>query len=84
MSEQDPYQEMSNLLGASGSKIIPGIIKMIADEKECKVLLAAFPAATVPELSQKTGIPREEVQAMVRPMFLKGLLFSSKKEGDPR
>jgi Pyruvate/2-oxoacid:ferredoxin oxidoreductase delta subunit/sugar-specific transcriptional regulator TrmB len=57
---------------------------MIADEKECSILMAAFPAATVSELSQKTGIPGQEVQAMIRPMFLKGLLFSSKKEGDPR
>jgi Pyruvate/2-oxoacid:ferredoxin oxidoreductase delta subunit len=84
MSEQDPYREISKLLGAPGSKIIPRIIEMIADEQESKILLAAFPAATVSELSEKTGIPREAVQAMVRPMFLKGLLFSSKKEGEPR
>jgi len=84
MSEQNPYREISKLLGAPGSKIIPRIIEMIADEKESKILLAAFPAATVSELSEKTGIPREAVQAMVRPMFLKGLLFSSKKEGEPR
>jgi len=84
MSEQNPYREISKLLGAPGSKIIPRIIEMIADEKESRILLAAFPAATVSELSEKTGIPREAVQAMVRPMFLKGLLFSSKKEGEPR
>jgi len=84
MSEQSPYQEIAKLLGAPASKIIPKIVEMIADEKECKILMAAFPAATVSELSQKSGIPHEEVQAMVRPMFLKGLLFSSKKEGDPR
>jgi len=86
MPEQspNPYQEISKLLGAPTSKIIPRIIEMIADEKECNILMAAFPAATISELSQKTGIPCEEVQAMIRPMFLKGLLFSSKKEGDPR
>jgi len=84
MSEQSPYQEISKLLGAPASRIIPRIIEMIADEKECQILMAAFPAATVSESSQKTGIPREEVQAMIRPMYLKGLLFSSKKEGEPR
>jgi Pyruvate/2-oxoacid:ferredoxin oxidoreductase delta subunit len=85
MAEQNPYQEISKLLGAPAStKILPKIIEMIADEKECKILLSAFPAATVSELSEKTGIPRDEVQTMMRPMFMKGLLFSSKKEGDPR
>jgi Pyruvate/2-oxoacid:ferredoxin oxidoreductase delta subunit len=84
MAEQNPYQELSKLLGASGSKIIPRIIEAIADEQECKILMAAFPAATVSELSEKTGIPREEIQDMVGPMFLKGLLFSSKKQGEPR
>jgi Pyruvate/2-oxoacid:ferredoxin oxidoreductase delta subunit len=85
MAQEHLYQEMSKLLGApESSKILPKIIEMIANERECRVLLSAFPAATVAELSEKTGIAREEVQAMVGPMFLKGLLFPSKKEGEPR
>ena len=84
MSEQNPYQELSKLLGAPGSKIIPRIIEMIADEKESKILMAAFPAATAAELADKTGIPKEVVEVMVEDMFLKGLLFFSKKEGDSR
>jgi len=54
MSEQNPYQELSKLLGAPASKILPPIIEMIVDEKEIKILLAAFPATTVPELSNET------------------------------
>ncbi len=84
MADQNSYRELSKLLGASGSKILPKVIEMIADEKETKILLAAFPAATVSELSDKTGIPKDIVQVMVEDMFLKGLIFFSKKEGDPR
>lgn len=84
MSEQNPYQELSKLLGAPASKILPSIIEKIADGKEIKIVLAAFPPATVAELADKTGIAREEVQTMVKTLFLKGLLFFSKKEGDPR
>ncbi|MFH1757441.1 MAG: 4Fe-4S binding protein [Pseudomonadota bacterium] len=84
MTGQDSYQELSKLLGAPSSKILPLIIEKIADEKEIKIILAAFPAATVPELSNKTGIAPEKVEEMVKTLFLKGLLFLSKKEGDPR
>jgi Pyruvate/2-oxoacid:ferredoxin oxidoreductase delta subunit/DNA-binding Lrp family transcriptional regulator len=84
MIDSKPYQEFAKMLGAPDSKILPRIIEKIADGKELKILLVAFPPATVSEFSEKTGIPREEVQAMVRTLFQKGLLFSSKKEGEPR
>jgi len=84
MADQNSYRELSKLLGASGSRILPKIIEMIADERESKVLLAAFPAATISELSEKTGISKEIVQVMVEDMFLKGLIFFSKKDGDSR
>ena len=54
MTDQNSYQELSKLLGAPTSKILPRIIEKITDEKEIKILLAAFPAATVPELSNET------------------------------
>ncbi len=84
MTEQNLSQEISKILGASGSKLLPRIIEMIADEKESRILLAAFPAATIAELSEKTGIPRKEVHALIKVMFRKGLIFKSKQEGDPR
>jgi len=84
MSDHDLYREMSKMLGAPNSQIIPKIIERIADGREIRILQAAFPAATVAELADKTGIPQEEVKPMVKTMFLKGLLFTSKKEGEPR
>ncbi len=84
MVDQNPYQELAKLLGGQGSKILPQIIERIADEKEIKILLAAFPAATASELSDKTGIPKDIIQVMVEDLFLKGLIFFSKKEGETR
>jgi Pyruvate/2-oxoacid:ferredoxin oxidoreductase delta subunit len=84
MGDQTPYLEFSKLLGAPGSKILPRILEKIADDREIRVLMAAFPPATVSELSDKTGIAKEVIQVMVEDLFLKGLLFISKKEGEPR
>lgn len=84
MPDENPYQQLSTFLGAAGSEILPQIIARIADEREIPILLAAFPAATAAELAAKTGISEEEVRARIRPLFLKGLLFFSKKEGEPR
>jgi ferredoxin len=84
MAEKNPYQEAAQLLGASGSKILPRILRMIADKREMEVLMAAFPPATIKELSEKTGILPEEVRSMAEGMFQKGLLFLSKQQGEPR
>ena len=84
MLDATPYQEIARLLGAGDSKIIPRILRMIADEKEVQILKIAFPPATVAELSSKTGISLKEVQTLAETMFTKGLLFRSKKEGETR
>jgi ferredoxin len=84
MAKTSAYQEMAKLIGASESKIIPRILQMIADEREIQILQAAFPAATVVELADKTGIPEKEVNVLAKTMFGKGLLFLSKKEGATR
>ena len=84
MNGSSLYQEFSKMLGAPDSKILPQILQKIADEREIRVLLAAFPPATVSELSGKTDIAGEVIQVMVEDLFQKGLIFLSKKEGEPR
>jgi Pyruvate/2-oxoacid:ferredoxin oxidoreductase delta subunit len=84
MNDSSLYQEFSKMLGAPESKILPRILQKIADEREIRVLMAAFPAATVSELAGKTDIAPEVIQVMVEDLFLKGLIFHSKKEGEPR
>ena len=36
-------------------------------------MLAASPPATLEEIAEKSGLPLERVEAMVEPLFLKGL-----------
>ncbi len=78
------YQEFSKMMGGGESKILPQIIRAIADEKEIKILMKAFPPATAAELALKSGIPQIEVEMMIQDLFQKGLIFQSKKEGDPK
>jgi len=84
MNGSSLYQEFSKMLGAPDSKILPRILQKIADEREIRVLMAAFPPATVSELAGKTDIAGEVIQVMVEDLFQKGLIFFSKKEGEPR
>ncbi len=79
MAVPDPYQELCKLIGGTASKILPRILRHIVDEQEIEILLAAFPTATVPELSAKTGIDYGKAEEMVKTLFLKGMLFLSKK-----
>ena len=84
MNGSSLYREFSKMLGAPDSRILPQILEGIADEREIRLLMAAFPPATPSELSAKTDIAEEVVQIMVEDLFQKGLLFHSKKEGQPR
>jgi NAD-dependent dihydropyrimidine dehydrogenase PreA subunit/DNA-binding MarR family transcriptional regulator len=79
MAEVTLYQKLAEAVGAGDSKYIPGIFETLTDEKEAQVLLAAAPPATIQELAQKTGLKESEVEAMVDPLFKKGLIFKSKK-----
>lgn len=82
--EEEIYQELSKVLGGGDSKILPQIIKKIADEKEIKIIMNAFPPATIAELATRSGFSQEEVETMVQMLFHKGLIFQSKKEGEPK
>jgi ferredoxin len=81
MTDMALYEQLTEIIGMKGSKIIPKLFAMIADEDEAKLVLAASPPATSEELAEKTGIALEKVEKMIRPLFLKGLLFKSKKPG---
>lgn len=84
MSQESMYQQLSESIGVVGSKILPKLFEMLADENEAKVLLAAAPPATVDEISEKTGIPAGDVEQMIDPLFKKGLIYRSSKPGTPR
>jgi Pyruvate/2-oxoacid:ferredoxin oxidoreductase delta subunit len=84
MNEQSLYQQLAECIGFGDSKMVPELFAMIADEDEARLLLAAAPPATIGEIAEKAGLPLEKAEQMVRPLFEKGLLFKSKKPGEPR
>jgi DNA-binding transcriptional ArsR family regulator len=84
MSQNPLYQQLAAAIGVGDSVIIPKIFAILANEDEAKVLLAAAPPATVEEIAEKTGLAADTVGKMMEPLFKKGLIFKSKKEGKTR
>ena len=81
MQENPVYAQLAEKLEIGGrkSKMVPLILEKILDEAEAKLVLAAAPPATVEELAAKTGIDAAKIEAMVDPLFRKGMLFKSRK-----
>ena len=61
----------------TGSKIIPVLFRMIADESEAELLMAM--PGTSDMLAEKTGRPLDEVEAACLTLYSKGLAFKSFK-----
>lgn len=80
MTEKDIYRELAECIGAGDSKIVPEIMKKMANVTEANILMAASPPATVDELAEKTGIPQNEVENMLEDLFTKGLIYKSRKK----
>jgi ferredoxin len=79
MTDMTLYQQLAADLDFGESKMIPKMFAFIADEDEAKLMLAASPPATVAEISEKTGFDEEKVKSMLDSLFIKGLIFKSKK-----
>jgi len=73
------YQQLAEAVGAGESDLVPKIFEELIDDREARVLLAASPPATIDELAKKSGLAVPEIEAMIDPLFTKGLLFKSKK-----
>ena len=73
------YTQLSEQIGAGASNVVPRIFASLVNENEARVLLAASPPATTAELAERTGIDAAAIDAMIDPLFRKGLLFKSKK-----
>jgi len=81
MQDKSVYEQLAQKLELGGRKsnLVPRILEKLIDETEARLLLAASPPATVEELSAKTGIDTAAVEAMVDPLFKRGVLFKSRK-----
>ena len=73
------YEQLAASIGFGNSKLVPKLFEAIADEDEARFILAASPPATIEEIAEKSGIPLEQAEEMINPLFIKGLLFKSKK-----
>lgn len=77
MEQQDLYQQLASRLLMPQSRILPQLLRLIADPEEAALLLAT--PATVPELAEKLGIGLEEVEDRLSGLFRKGMVFKSRK-----
>lgn len=84
MTDHTCYQQLAEAVGTGDSKYIPQIFEVLANEDEARLLLAASPPATAAELSKKTGFSQAQIEEMVTPLFINGLLLKSKKPDGTR
>ncbi len=73
------YEQMAEKIGMVGTKIIPELFKMIADQDEAALLMMM--PGTPEQLVEKTGKPLEEIEKMCQTLYYKGLAFKSFKTG---
>ncbi|MCP4603361.1 MAG: ferredoxin family protein [Proteobacteria bacterium] len=73
------YQKLTDKIMLSGSKIIPELFKMVADNNEAELLLAM--PGKPEQLAAKLGKSVSEVDEMCQGLYYKGLVFKSFREG---
>ena len=77
MNDEDLYEKLSERIMTKGSRFIPDLFRMIADEEEARILLAT--PGTADELAEKLGYSVEELEPKLDLLFRKGLVFKSRK-----
>jgi len=77
--DKDIYQQLTDKMLLTGSKLIPEIFKMIADEAEAKLLMAM--PGPPQQLAEKIQRPVDEVEKACQLLYHKGLAFKSHKGG---
>ena len=80
MPEKSLYEQLSDRIFTTGSKIIPKLFAMIADEVDAKLLLSMPGSAE--ELANKLRLAEVETQKRAEEMYHKGLAFKSVKGTD--
>lgn len=80
--EKTIYEQMTDKIFLSGSKLIPQLFEMIASLDEADLLMK-MPGAPA-DLAKDIGKTEEETAAMCRNLYVKGLAFKSMKGGETR
>ena len=76
---KDLYEQMTDKLMLTGSRLIPELFRMVADESEAELLLSM--PGTPEELAEKTGRPVDAVEAACQALYHKGVAFKSHRGG---
>jgi Pyruvate/2-oxoacid:ferredoxin oxidoreductase delta subunit len=84
MSTQELYQHLAEAVGGGRSKYVARIFQILADEDEARLLEAASPPRTIAELAEETGMAADKIEAMIDPLYKKGLIFKSVKDTGTR
>jgi len=71
------YDKLAEKILCKGSRLVPQLFKMIADEKEAEILVAL--PGTPAELKTKLGRDEQEIAQSLEDLFRKGVVFRSKK-----
>ncbi|RJP78326.1 MAG: 4Fe-4S dicluster domain-containing protein [Desulfobacteraceae bacterium] len=74
------YEKMTDKIMLTGSKIVPKLFEMIADQEEAELLMAM--PGTPAQLAAKTNQPVERVATLCKTLYQKGLAFKSFKGGE--
>jgi len=77
MADQSLYDKLAEKILCKGSRIIPRLFQMVADESEAALLLAL--PATPAEAGAKLLRHPAEVERSLETLFIKGVVFKSKK-----
>jgi ferredoxin len=77
--EKTIYEQMTDKIFLSGSKLIPKLFEMIASDEEADLLMK-MPGSPA-DLAKDVGKSEEEVASMCRTLYVKGLAFKSLKGG---
>ncbi len=77
--DKDVYEQMTDKIMLTGSKLIPELFRAVADESEAELLLAM--PGTPEELAEKTGRPVGDVEAACQALYHKGVAFKSYRGG---
>ena len=77
--EKTIYEQMTDKIFLSGSKLIPRLFEMIASKEEADLLMKM--PGSPEDLAKDVGKSAAEVEAMCRTLYVKGLAFKSLKGG---
>lgn len=84
MLKRNAYQKLAEAINVKDSELVPRLFKLMCNEVEAKLLLAASPPKTSEQLCSEIGLLPSEVSDLIEGLFKKGLIFKSKKPDGTR